>query len=354
MSNIINYICVTSDLKKNMTAKTEPSKRSSKDVKKISIVKEVPNINENKNFWRGAALLFFAIFLLTQVFDVSLSPKFSSLSRILLIKQQPTLSQNSIKTGLVDTSALVKAVIPAGGVVLPITWGNLGQRMITDGVIDEKKFRALFEGGLTNTENQMLSGNSDQPIVMNEQNSRYILDLLWAFGLANKNDILDNGEMVSKEYGGAGNFASTGGWSLARGAGMDHYSMHDYVTLTPKQQALVDTVSRSIYRPCCGNSTHFPDCNHGMAMLGLLELMAQNGANEKEMYSVALKVNSFWFPQTYIDLATYFKEQGKEWDQVDAKMVLGANYSSSQGYQKTRQKIKSLPKPASGGGGCGT
>jgi hypothetical protein len=90
-----------------------------------------------------------------------------------------------------------------------------------------------------------------------------------------------------------------------------------------------------------------------MAMLGLLELMAANGVNEQKMYDVALKVNSYWFPQTYLDLATYFKEQGQDWNEVDAKLVLSSEYSSAQGYQNTRQKIASLPKPLQGGGGCG-
>ncbi|PJE63887.1 hypothetical protein COU89_00845 [Candidatus Roizmanbacteria bacterium CG10_big_fil_rev_8_21_14_0_10_45_7] len=309
--------------------------------------------SEKISFWKGAALLLFATIFLTQVFEISITPKLSLLKNQFLGKQQTTTVQDPIRTGSIDTTVLAKAVLPDQGVVLPITWGDLGQRMIADGVIDEAKFRALFEGGLTNVEEQMLAGNSNQRIVMNQQNSRYLLDLLWAFGLSNKNDILDQGEMTDKEYGGAGNFASTGGWSLARGTAMDHYSQHAYVVLTAEQQALVDKVSRGIYRPCCGNSTHFPDCNHGMAMLGLLELLAKNGAREQEMYAVALKVNSFWFPQTYIDLATYFKEQGKNWNQVDAKTVLGKEYSSAQGYQKTRQQIKSLPKPASGGGGCG-
>ena len=223
-----------------------------------------------------------------------------------------------------------------------------------DGVIDEQKFRALFESGLANADEKMFSGNMDEPIVMTPENSRFVLDMLWAFGLANKNDILENGEMTDEKYGGdAGKFAATGGWSLAKGAGPDHYSKHAYVTLTSVQQALVDDVSRNIYRPCCGNSTHFPDCNHGMAMLGLLELMAANGVGEQEMYDVALLVNSYWFPQTYIDLATYFKEQGTDWDQVDAKTALGNEYSSAQGYQQTRQNIQSLPKPQQGGGGCG-
>ena len=317
------------------------------------IDKTEPIISKKTSFWKGTALILFAIILLTQVFEISITPKLSFLKNPLLNKQQTTTAQAPIEPGSIDTAALTKAVMPDEGITLPITWGDLGKRMIADGVIDEAKFRALFEGGLTNTEEQMLAGNSNQPIVMNQQNSRYLLDLLWAFGLANKNDILENGEMTDKQYDGAGNFASTGGWSLARGAAMDHYSKHAYVVLTPEQQALVDKVSRGIYRPCCGNSTHFPDCNHGMAMLGLLELLAKNGASEQQMYDVALKVNSFWFPQTYIDLATYFKEQGKDWNQVDAKTVLGAEYSSSQGYQQTRQKIQSLPKQGQGGGGCG-
>lgn len=312
--------------------------------------KKVKKTSGSTIFWKKIAILLFVIILVTQVFEISITPKLPFLSAT------QNKQVNSTKTSAattVDTATISKEVLPEEGVVLPITWGDSGKRMITDGVIDEQKFRALFEGGLTNTEEQMLSGNNDQPIVMNQQNSRYLLDLLWAFGLANKNDILENGEMTDKQYGGAGNFASTGGWSLAKGAGFDHYSKHAYVVLSSEQQALVDSVSRGIFRPCCGNSTHFPDCNHGMAMLGLLELMAKNGASEQEMYDVALKVNSFWFPQTYIDLATYFKEQGQEWSQVDAKVALSSQYSSAQGYQQTRQKIQSLPKPQQGGGGCG-
>ncbi len=322
-------------------------------IKKRSKAAKLQQLVEKTGFWKGMALILFAVIILTQVFEISITPKFSFLKGFSK-KQNIAVVPGSTTTFKVDTASLTSQVLPEEGVTLPITWGDLGQRMVADGVIDEQKFRALFEGGLSNTQEQMLSGNSNQPVVLTQQNSRYLLDLLWAFGLANKNDILENGEMTDEKYGGdASKFAATGGWSLAKGAGFDHYSKHAYVTLTNEQQALVDKVSRGIYRPCCGNSTHFPDCNHGMAMLGLLELMAKNGANEQQMYDVALKVNSFWFPQTYIDLATYFKEQGQDWDQVDAKTALSAEYSSAQGYQQTRQKIQSLPKPQQGGGGCG-
>ena len=118
------------------------------------------------------------------------------------------------------------------------------------------------------------------------------------------------GMMVDPKYGGAGNFASTGGWTISKSSPMDHYSRHSLVVLTEEQQILVEKISRGVFRPCCGNSTHFPDCNHGMAMLGLLELMASQGVSEQDMWKTALIVNSYWFPDTYITLATYMKNKG--------------------------------------------
>lgn len=322
-------------------------------IKKITTNRRSQKKKESVKFWRTAALILFGIVIFSQLFSVTIEPKLNS-TKSLSQKSNTDDNNNDKSAEKVDVSELQSIVISAAGVELPIKWNDIGKRMVADGVIDEQKFKALFQGGLQNSEEQMLSGEWNGKVVLNQQNSRFLLDMLWAFGLANKNDILENGEMTDEKYGGdASKFASTGGWSLSNGPVINHYSKHAYLTLTSEQQELVDRVSQGIYRPCCGNSTHFPDCNHGMAMLGLLELMAANGVSEQEMYDVALKVNSYWFPQTYIDLATYFKEQGQEWDQVDARLALSSEYSSSKGYQETRQKIKSLPKPQPGGGGCG-
>src|SRR3989344_6501798 len=65
-----------------------------------------------------------------------------------------------------------------------------------------------------------------------------MLNMFWALGLANKNDILEHGPMIDPQYGGAGGFASTGGWTLAQGNAMDHYSMNQLITLTPEQQKM--------------------------------------------------------------------------------------------------------------------
>src|SRR3989344_88410 len=164
-------------------------------------------------------------------------------------------------------------------VELPIVWGDMGVKMIDAGVIDKDKFENLYSqrGGLAVSDEKFLTDANNGNLMIHSENSGMVLNMLWAFGLANKNPILESGPMMDPKYGGAGNFASTGGWTLAKGNAMDHYSMHKFVTLTEEQQALVEKVSKGIFRPCCNNSTYFPDCNHGMAMLGLLELMASQG-----------------------------------------------------------------------------
>src|SRR3989344_1815374 len=241
-------------------------------------------------------------------------------------------------------------VIPEDGVILPAKWGDLGAKMASVGVIDKVKLEELYagRGGLNGEERKLLEDIDNGYLKITPENSGFVLNLLWALGLGNKNEILDNGPMTDKKYGGAGGFASTGGWTLADGNSMNHYSKHRFIVLTPEQQALAERVAKGIYRPCCGNSVYFPDCNHGMAMLGLLELMASQGVSESDMYKYALAVNSYWFPDDYLTIATFLKEQGTEWKKADAKNILGANFSSSSGFRAIKEQVK---QPVNNGGG---
>lgn len=252
-----------------------------------------------------------------------------------------------------DILDLEEAVSPIDGVTLPARWGNLGRQMVESGVINADEFEAIYavRGGLTEEDSALLRGDNNKNLKIDSKNAGTILNLLWAFGLSNKNPILENGPMTDPRYGGADRFASTGGWSLAQGSVMNHYSMHEFVILMPEQQALVEEVSKNIYRPCCGNSTYFPDCNHGMAMLGLLELMASNGASEEEMYEAALVANAYWFPDTYLTIAKYFDMRGVEWDEVSPKEVLGSAYSSAQGFGQILAEVR--PVQQGSGSSCG-
>jgi len=248
---------------------------------------------------------------------------------------------------------LEKEVLP-DSLVLPFKWGSLGKQMIEAGVIDPISFEKLYEsrGGLDEETKKLLSGTDNGNLVITLKNSGIILNLLWAFGFGNKNPILENGPMTDPKYGGdPSRFASTGGWTLAKGNQMLHYSAHKFINLGEEEQKKVERVSKNIYRPCCNNSTYFPDCNHGMAMLGLLELLAANGASEDEMYKSALQVNAYWFPDTYLTIAQYLKSKGINFKDANPKEILGFNYSSASGFQRIVQEI--TPVQYQGGGSCG-
>lgn len=250
-----------------------------------------------------------------------------------------------------SASALEDVVRPAEGITLAVTWDDIGAKMISVGVIDAEKFEAIYSGrgGLNEDEKKLLYGTDNGNIKITRDNSGVLLNLLWALGLGNKNAILDDGPM--QKYGDADRFASTGGWTLARGKAMEHYSRHPLIILTSEQQKIVERVSQGIYRPCCDNPTYFPDCNHGMAMLGLLELMASQGVSERDMYKAALQVNAYWFPDTYLTIAKYLKMKDIEWEKADPKEILGRNYSSFSGYQMVLKEV--TPPEGTGGGSCG-
>ena len=247
---------------------------------------------------------------------------------------------------------LKEVVLPSAGLTLPVVWGDLGRQMVEAGVIDKKKLEAIYSqrGGLTDEDKRLIYGSGNGKLKITLRNRNLVLNLLWALGLSNKNDILRKGPMMSRSFKAAARFASTGGWTISQGKPMDHYSRHKFLELDKEQQALVERVSRNIYRPCCNNPTYFPDCNHGMAMLGLLELMASQGLGEEDMYRIALKVNSYWFPTTYLTIAQWFKDKGIEWKDVKAEEVLGFKYSSASGF---RQILTQVKPPQGRGESCG-
>lgn len=275
------------------------------------------------------------------------------LSGALIYNNSKDPSDKIAKERAQEASLIEEAVLPKDGIVLPVSWGDLGAKLVDAGAIDGNNFRALYEEkGLFSDEfEKLLSENNEENLKITPKNSGYLLNLFWALGLANNNRILDSGEITDKAYGGAQNFASTAGWTMASGNPMSHYSGHKFFELTPEQQDMVDRVSRGIYRPCCNNPAHFPDCNHGMAMLGLLELMAYQGTNEEDMWKTALDVNSYWFPDTYLTLASFMKSQGVEWGDISPKTILGINYSSNSGYKQVLNQI-SNPSEKSNSGGC--
>jgi hypothetical protein len=94
-----------------------------------------------------------------------------------------------------------------------------------------------------------------------------------------------------------------------------------------------------------------------MAMLGLLELLASQGATEDEMYAAAKAVNAFWYPQQAVETAVFFKTaMNLDYDDVDPRMAVGRDVFSGTGFQMVDQWLaeNNLLEPApNSGGSCG-
>jgi len=259
-----------------------------------------------------------------------------------------------------DSSDILESINPLNGFTVNAVYGNLGPQLLAAGAIDFEKMKSLYEKGgwpLTEDQIKILTEGSDKKIKITPENSYFLLNFFWALGLANKNIILDEGSMTKYGQDQIGNFASTGGWTLGTKKSTELYSKFEIIKLNSNQQAILEDFANNSYRPCCSNPVAFPDCNHGMAALALGELMASQGASVDEIFEAYKYFNSFWFPQTYFDVATYFKAaEGKSWNEVDNRVVAGKDFSTPQGWQRVRQWLSDnnlIEKAPSGGGGCG-
>lgn len=256
------------------------------------------------------------------------------------------------------TEELEDQVTPANGYEINATWGNIGPNLIESGAIDSVKFKQLYEqeGGLNPDQLAILEKWSDAKIKITRENSRFVLNMLWAFGLAQQNKLLTEGDMM--KYEDYGRFASTGGWTIASKPIEEIYSKFNWLNLTGAQEEKIKETASNVYRPCCDNSTAFPDCNHGMAALGLIEIMVANNNSAEEIYDALKYFNSFWFTSSYLETAIYFSQiKNIDWDQADSKEVLSKKYSSASGWAKNihaelEKNPELLPKTTNGGS-CG-
>lgn len=291
-----------------------------------------------------ALLIILALPIILQEFGINLSQKSSSTSI----------------SSTIDSQLLFTQVNPEEGYTINVKYGNIGPQLLESGAIDFEKFKDIYDRSgspLTEEQIKILTQGLNKEITINKDNSYFLINFFWALGLANENPILDEGKMTKYGKDQIGSFASTGGWTIGTKDTMDFYSQSEIITLNAQQQAKVDEVANNAFRPCCNNSTAFPDCNHGMALLGILELMAANDASLFEMYEAAKYFNAFWFPQQYLDLAVYFKaKESLDFKDVDPKLIVSQKYSSGSGWSDAKKWLADnglIEKAPQTGGSCG-
>ena len=259
-----------------------------------------------------------------------------------------------------DMASLAKQVNPPEGYRIPATYSDIGPKLLEAGAMKEKDFIQVYEqaGQPLNAEQlAILQQGSPAQVVFNKENAYFLLNFFWALGLTNDNPVLNNGPMLAQGRANVVNFASTGGWSLAAKPVKDLFSSTAILTLTAEQQKRLEEVAKEVYRPCCDNPTHFPDCNHGMAMLGLMELMASQGASVDEMFDAAKYANAYWYPQQSLELATYFKATQKvNFEKADSRQLVSRDLSSLSGFRSVHQWLGAnglLQQAPGGGNSCG-
>ncbi|MBI2611681.1 hypothetical protein HYW54_02970 [Candidatus Gottesmanbacteria bacterium] len=253
---------------------------------------------------------------------------------------------------------VVAKVLPERGFQSKIVLTDSIVKLVKNGVIDKQKFENIYKerGGLPPELKNVLTIKTDKRILLTRENANYYVNLLWPLGLSNYMSTNNKSPILGDSLF---NFASTGGWKLGKEEnGGAYFNKLKIVKLTREQEALVTKIAQNTYRPCCDNSTFFQDCNHGSALLGLLELGASQGLTEEELYREALAFNSFWFPHNYIQTALYFKvAKNTNWEDVNPAEVMGYDYSAVSNWAKNVQveiaKIPNLLPQTRSGVGCG-
>ncbi len=334
--------------------------KKKKSIKKVLRKKPASRRKRSKKITLPSAILVFCVL-------IAASAAFLLSWKIVTLKRQETLinsphnkttSVQSTKTGNALYDNTVSQVIPEKGYHSKIHLGDSIVKLVENGVIDKQKFEDIYKqrGGLPTELKTVFTQSSTNPIVLTQNNATLYVNLLWPLGLSNYMTSNKQSPISGKDVG---NYASTGGWNLGRQQnGGAYFNKFEIVKLTPDQEALVTKIAKNTYRPCCDNSTFFQDCNHGSALLGLMELGASQGLKEDKLYKEALAFNSFWFPDNYIQTALYFKVvKQTDWDKVNPKEILGKNYSSLSQWIKNVQtpiaKIPNLIPRAENGGSCG-
>ncbi len=233
-----------------------------------------------------------------------------------------------------DIRSAMDQVVPPGGVTLGFSFGGSLQRLIAAGALDPAKYEALYRpaGGVPVWVMRLLRAPSYGPIHLSRETAGYLLNLLWPLGLATRTRInllspINDVRLPS--------YASTAGWTLGEGKGYTYFNRVHTMTLSSEQEALVHDVATTTFRPCCDNPTFFQDCNHGSALLGLIELVASQRATREQLYGAALTANSYWFPENYVLTSVQFMRSGhSQWRSLAPSMILGTDFSSLSGWQR--------------------
>ncbi len=272
------------------------------------------------------ALIFIAVIIfgyqLTTIFGGSTQTNFNESKNILITNDGQKININEI----------VESVTPKNGFNTDVKWNGVVSKMVKTGALDPAKLESILAkryGQQMKPEWRAILAGENTNLSINNDNAVFMMYILWTLAKSNNNQILFNSPFVKyfKNYN--------------IGMGKSGYGNMQLLSLTTEQQKKAKEVAENASRPCCNNTTAQPDCSHGYSALGLVELMASQNFTKQEMFNTFVKFNSFWFPETYIKNALYFKiTEGKNWSDVNKELIAGKEYSSLGGSYKIKNYLK--------------
>ncbi len=291
-----------------------------------------------------------------------------------------TNATKNLSGNAINQAILYAQVTPQAGYTLPFKWGDSIRKLIQAGALNVSNLTIILNNShqpLTFSEKEILNGTYSGYIQFNSTNTEFIQLVLWGLGINDNNTIITKGAIInaSVPYANSINnnatlrqrlnqnvtpywaasryFASTGGYGPI---GKLQLGMLDIISLSSSEQVIADYTAENSYRPCCDNPTAFPDCNHGAAALGLIELLASQGANQGQIFSAVRYFNQYQFPQQYSEIAAYFDSQRQNYSQVNSSKVMSYSFSSLSGYYAVHQYLLKngvLAQSSRGNAACG-
>jgi len=152
-----------------------------------------------KEFKKYKAKIFSPNFVLIVLLMIAVFISGMLATKVLDLKQNQDIKNQEVYSQKQQEIALQKLQdkVIKEKYVFKIKWGDLGKKMVEDGVLDKTKLANAVTGKdeLPKDLDKYFSEGQNK-IELTQANSQFWVDVLWGLGLANKNEILEKGEMV--------------------------------------------------------------------------------------------------------------------------------------------------------------
>lgn len=126
----------------------------------------------------------------------------------------------------------------------------------------------------------------------------------------------------------------------------------EIIDLSTSEKTRFDKLTKEeIYHPCCDGPVQGCECEHAVALRGLVKFMLKEDKNDEEIKKQSFEWLKYFFQQHYVNVAKYLQNQGKDIAIMGPGKEFGlASYGAKiQQALQAGQRVEDLPQQK---GGC--